>query len=241
MERLNAANFGGNMRTTLQVLGAGLLLITAAAWANGGSSMTDVPRPSSLLRQQSPEQQARDAYNDGVRDVKKADQAQSTADQTSDAGRKERAVKEAQRLYASAHVKFQNALEVNAELPEAWNYSGYTSRKLGNYEEALAAYNKALALRPGYPDALEYRAETYLGLRRVADAQRAYLDLYASSRPLADKLLTAMKNWLAAQPAGAATDDSPSLEDLDKWINERSQISAQTAALTRAGTAAAWR
>jgi tetratricopeptide (TPR) repeat protein len=230
------------MRNTVQVLASlALLSAASAAWANGGAQMTDIPHPNPSMRMQTPEQQAREAYNDGVHDVKKADHAQGAADQAADAGKKERAAREAQHYYESAHAKFESSLELDASVAEAWNYAGYTSRKLGNYEEALAAYGKALSLRPGYPDALEYRAETYLGLHRVVDAQHAYLDLYANNRPLADKLLTAMKSWLAGERARGTGADTTSLEDLDKWIQERAQISAETAALTRAGTAASWR
>ncbi|HJX19387.1 MAG TPA: tetratricopeptide repeat protein, partial [Steroidobacteraceae bacterium] len=111
----------------------------------------------------------------------------------------------------------------------------------GHYDEALAAYGKALAIKPGYADALEYRGEAYLALNRIPDAQHAYLDLYAGNRALAGKLLTAMKNWVADQRAKPAGGNAASLDDLDKWIQERAQIAGQTAALTRAGTAASWR
>jgi tetratricopeptide (TPR) repeat protein len=118
---------------------------------------------------------------------------------------------------------------------------GYANRKLGHYDEALAAYGKALTIKPGYADALEYRGEAYLALNRIPDAQQAYLDLYAGNRTLAGKLLTAMKNWVADQRARSAGDTAANLDDLDKWIQERTQIAGQTAALTRAGTAASWR
>ena len=52
---------------------------------------------------------------------------------------------------------------------------------------------KALELKPGYPEALEYRGEAFLALNRISDAQQAYLDLFAANRGLADKLLSAMK------------------------------------------------
>ena len=64
-------------------------------------------------------------------------------------------------------------------------------------------YDKALSIKPGYPDALEYRGEAYLGLARIADAQQAYLDLYAGNRALAGKLLSAMKSWATAQRASS--------------------------------------
>ena len=207
------------------------------AFANGGGSMST---PSmSMPRQQTPQQLARDAYNDGVHYVKKADKAQEYALQATDAGKKEKAKHEAQEAYAAANARFRQSLGADDSMPEAWNYLGYTSRKLGNYDDALAAYAKALTLKPGYPDALEYRGEAYLGLNRVTDAQQSYLDLYAGNRALAGKLLTAMKGWSSAQRANGANADS--LDEFDKWVQEREQIAAQTAALTRAGTAASWR
>ena len=117
----------------------------------------------------------------------------------------------------------------------------YCDRAGTSSTRALAAYGKALTIRPGYADALEYRGEAYLALNRIPDAQQAYLDLYAGNRALAGKLLTAMKNWVADQRAKPAGGNAGSLDDLDKWIQERAQIAGQTAALTRAGTAASWR
>jgi cytochrome c-type biogenesis protein CcmH/NrfG len=35
---------------------------------------------------------------------------------------------------------------------EAWNYIGYTSRKLGDLDKALAAYGEALRLKPDYAE-----------------------------------------------------------------------------------------
>ena len=212
-----------------------------AAWANGGGGCP-CRRCPPLPRSETPQQKARDAYNDGVRYVKKADKAQEAA-RAGEATPVRRTRPRARRTsqYAKALASFSQAVELDDTLYEAWNYVGYTIRKLGNYDDALAAYGKALALKPGYPDALEYRGEAYLGLSRIADAQQAYLDLYAGNRALAGKLLTAMKGWVAAQRANPAGTNAASLDELDKWIQERAQIAGQTAALTRAGTAASWR
>jgi len=141
--------------------------------------------------------------------------------------------------YSSALAKFQEAVQDDSRLHEAWNYVGYTSRKLGNYDAALAAYQQALTLKPGYPEALEYRGEAFLGLNRVADAQQAYLDLFANNRALADKLLTAMKGWVETQRSSSSA-DANAVSELDKWVQERSAIAGQTASLTREGTAASW-
>ncbi len=50
-----------------------------------------------------------------------------------------------------------------------------------------------------------------------------------------------MKSWAADQRANASGSNATNLDELDKWIQERAQIAGQTAALTRAGTAASWR
>jgi tetratricopeptide (TPR) repeat protein len=221
------------MRTLVKLLLAALLASPLGlAWANGGGSMPSMPRV------ETPQQRARDAYNDGVHMVKKADSAQDYGLHASDAAKKDKALHEAQGDYAAALERFKQAVGLDDSLAEGWNYLGYTSRKLGHYDDALAAYAKALTLKPGYPDALEYRGEAYLGLNRISDAQQSYLDLYAGNRALAGKLLSAMKAWSTAQRAAAA--NVANLDEFDKWIQEREQIAGQTAALTRAGAAASW-
>jgi tetratricopeptide (TPR) repeat protein len=216
-------------------LGALVLVAGApAAWSNGGGPMPEVRAP----REQTPQEQARELYNQGLRDVKKADKANDSAATQTDPGRKDKTLHKAQELYSSALLKFQQAVQLDPSQHEGWNYLGYSSRKLGNYDDALAAYEKALSLKPGYPDALEYRGEAFLGLNRISDAQQAYLDLFAGNRALAAKLLTALRGWLDTQRQIAPPE---TVSELDKWIQERATIAEQTASLTRAGTAASWR
>jgi tetratricopeptide (TPR) repeat protein len=225
------------MKMRMQVWSACLLAATAVpvAWANGGGPEPEMRAP----REQTPEEKAKTLYNEGVHDVKKADKYQADAEKSTDAKKKDRAGREAQEYYASALKRFQQAAQTNPEMPEAWNYVGYTNRHLGNYAAALSSYEQALTLRPGYPDALEYRGEAFLGLNRIADAKQAYLDLFAGNRQLADKLLVAMRGWLDVQKTSASA-DATTVGELDKWIQERSAIAGQTAALTRDGAAASW-
>jgi tetratricopeptide (TPR) repeat protein len=218
------------------------VLISAlpVAWAAGGGNMSmprmNTPQPTST------EDQAKNAYNDGVRDVKKADKYQTSADEQTDAKKKDKALREAKEHYTSALAKFTQAVKLDPRMHEAWNYVGYTNRKLGEYDIALAAYERALALHPGYPEALEYRGEAFLALHRISDAQQAYLDLFASNRQLADKLLTAMKGWVTTQrTASSGGPETTAVDAFDKWVQERAQIAGQTASLTRTGAASSWR
>ncbi|HTD10479.1 MAG TPA: tetratricopeptide repeat protein [Steroidobacteraceae bacterium] len=232
------------MRIALVTLSMGLMMaVGSPGFASGGGMMRQSAPPPPPLQQpraETPAQKAAGVYNEGVRLVKKADKAQEGATAATDAGKKDKATREANDKFAAAHAKFEAATQIDPSMHEAWNYLGYTARNLGHYQEALAAYDKALSLKPGYPEALEYRGVACLGLDHVPDAKQAYLDLYPANRALADKLLSAMKAWVAAQraaPGGAAS----GVDDFEHWIQERAQISAQTAMLTRAGTAASWR
>jgi tetratricopeptide (TPR) repeat protein len=228
------------MQRNYIVLSACILMSALpVAWAAGGGNMpmprVNTPQPTS------PEDQAKSAYNDGVRDVHKADKYQTSADEQSDAKKKDKALREAKEHYTAALAKFTQAVNLDPRMHEAWNYVGYTNRKLGEYDMALAAYERALTLHPGYPEALEYRGEAFLALNRISDAQQAYLDLFAANRGLADKLLTAMKGWVTThRPAASGGADASTVDALDKWVQERAQIAGQTASLTRAGAASSW-
>ena len=225
------------MRTHLALAAYALVAAVPVTWAAGGSPMPSMP----AAREQSPQDQAKSLYNDGIRDVRKADGFQADANQLSDAGKKDKALRKAHDHYGSSQTKFLQAVKLEPNMYEAWNYVGYTNRKLGNYDIALAAYERALSLHPGYPEALEYRGEAFLALNRISDAQQAYLDLFAANRGLADKLLSAMKGWIDGQRTASSGSDATAVDALDKWVQERAQIASQTAALTREGAASSWR
>jgi tetratricopeptide (TPR) repeat protein len=186
-----------------------------------------------------PEERAAVAYNSGVQDMKKADEYEAAAAKETDPKAQDKAHRKAHYSYLSARNEFQDATRLVPNVPEAWNNLGYTQRKLGSYDAALAAYERALTLRPGFPEALEYRGEAYLGLNRIADAKQVYLDLFASNRALSDQFMTAIKRYIDDHRKSGSP-DGPTLDELAAWVQERSQIAAQTAALTREGTAASW-
>ena len=173
---------------------------------------------------------AQAALEAGLAAVKEAEAAEAAAA----GGRKLPA--EAKRAYTTARAKFEEATKEDPNLSQAWNGLGYSSRKLGNHKGALAAYDKAIELRPGYPEATEYRGEAYLALNRTEDAKQAYLDLFSANRTLAAKLLDSMKGWAAANRKKKAEDAA----DLEEFIAEREKIAAQTAALTREATTQGW-
>jgi tetratricopeptide (TPR) repeat protein len=206
-------------------LGSGAALAAGGGGApSGGGGSFQMPE-----RQLTPEEQAKQAYNQGVRAVKAADKLSKSADEAKDEKKKTKALDKAKRQYENARGYFAAALQRKADMYEAWNYVGYTSRKLGEYEKALQSYNEALRLNPSYAEAIEYRGEAYLGLNRIDDAKSAYMQLFQSSRPLADQLMAAMQKYVSDRRA--AGNAAPEIDALAQWIDERSNIARQTASL----------
>ena len=95
---------------------------------------------------------------------------------------------------------------------------GFSYRKTGDYAKALEMYDKALTLKPGFPDAIEYRGEAYLGLNRVDDAKQAYLELLAADRKQADTLMAAMQKWIADSKTNPAGVDPAVVSGLETWL-----------------------
>jgi tetratricopeptide (TPR) repeat protein len=213
------------MRTrTLLILSSSLLFAAPLAWSIPSPSLDDGTDSSAPKAAASAPDTA--TYNDALALMKKGDDL-GPQDGAGDA-------------YGSARVKLQSLVGRSPQFAEAWNALGYTQRKLGSYDDSLASYAKALELKPGYPEALEYRGEAYLRLNRVQDAKQTYLDLFSSNRRIAAVLLESMQEWIKAQQGSHGVDTSV-VTDLLHWVQERSQIATQTAALTREGSAASWR
>jgi tetratricopeptide (TPR) repeat protein len=221
----------------VRILTVTALFASWSAFGAGGGPMPSAPPQS--RESATPEEQARAAYNSGVRSVEKGDELLADAARQTDVGKQKKLQGKAESAYAAAVRKFARATELQPVMHEAWNYLGYGHRKLGHYEAALAAYDRALTLKPGYPEALEYRGHAYLGLNRLGDAKEAYLSLFASNRRLATSLLTGMQQWLGSHRAGAGVDPG-TYDSFAAWVRERGAIASQTAGLTREGATAAW-
>jgi tetratricopeptide (TPR) repeat protein len=93
-------------------------------------------------------------------------------------------------------------------------------RKLGNYARALESYEQALKLAPAFSEAIEYRAEAYLGLNRLDEAKQAYMQLFVSDRTTSHVLMKAMKAWVAKRRADPAGVDAAALNAFDTWVQD---------------------
>jgi tetratricopeptide (TPR) repeat protein len=211
------------------VFAAALLTLSSAVFAVPDSSgqVTSTPAPDIAG---DAAMSARLNYNVGFELFEKAQAAEKEAATLK--GAKAKSAREAVMVgYGSARSRFEEAAKADPNIKEAWNLIGYTSRRLGEYDKALVAYDKALALNAKYPEALEYRAEAYLALNRLDDAKSGYLALVAASPAQATVLLASMRAWIDERrksPAGVATTD---LDAFEIWVRERTAASRQTAAM----------
>ena len=231
------------MRVSHRILALTITLAVAPigiAAAHGGGSVGGGASSLGDLPSGSAENQAKDAYNSGVRSIKKAQGYDSDAAKASSPEKAAKAQDKAHQAYSKALEQFIDAVAKQPTMYQAWNYLGFANRHLGNYDDSLSAYAKALELNPAYPDAIEYRGEAYLGLNRVDDAKQAYMSLFRDSRGLADELMMAMRHWIDARhkdPQGVAPE---TLEAFSQWVEERAGIAAQTASLA-IGARTVWR
>ena len=132
---------------------------------------------------------------------------------------------------------YKEAIRADRSAYYAWNGIGFCQRMLGDYEAALSAYDRALKIKPGFPQAVEYRGEAYLNLGKLEEAKVAYMDLFGRERPLADLLLRKMQAWVAAAKQIEQTPGAQAkLDEFAKWVDERDALTQATASLAAPAT-----
>jgi len=73
--------------------------------------------------------------------------------------------------YKQAIVLLQDIVAKKPNNADAWNYIGFSHRKLGQMDEALKGYKKALAINPDHKGAHEYLGELYVETGRMDKAK----------------------------------------------------------------------
>jgi len=204
-----------------------LPLMCSSVYASGGGTVGgggSMPEPAS----KSPQQLAIQNYDSGIRARDKAWQYEKDAAGLKDAKKAARLNKKAMSQFKRAAQRFRAAIKYEPRLYQAHGSLGYALRRLGDYDEALSAYGQALALKPDYTEAIEYRGEAYLGLGRIEDTKTAYVKLMDLDRPRADELMKAIRAWVENPPDSVSAE---SVKTLRKWLAERTQLSEATRGL----------
>src|SRR4051812_8006248 len=150
--------------------------------ASSGGGMSSTPSPS---MQRSPHDMAVDYYNAAERRLDGLAKTHDEMKGSADAQKMAKLQAKIAKGLENAAADFERAVKNDPSLYQAYSELGFTLRKMGKFDESLAAYDKSLSIQPNYSAALEYRAEAYLGLNRVDEARKTYMGLFAADRPRA--------------------------------------------------------
>lgn len=98
--------------------------------------------------------------------------------------------------FATAQSRFESALEIREDFPEAHNNLAYSLRKQGeeHFEEALSHYNRALELDPDLAEARMYRGALHVLMDDKPAAEKDLEALRGLNGKLADELAWVIEN-----------------------------------------------
>ena len=98
-------------------------------------------------------------YNEAVKLIKRAGKLE-----------KKEKTEKASKLYSKAFTKLEKAYSNDKKNPDILNYMGFTSRKVGKFEEAEKFYLKGLDINPKHNGINEYLGELYVQTNRIEKA-----------------------------------------------------------------------
>jgi tetratricopeptide (TPR) repeat protein len=189
-----------------------------------GMGGQDLPPSTSTEK---PDAAAKKAFAAGLKSLNRAHEYEAAAAKATDPEKKAVALDKMNDAYGKALDQFTEVLRNKGDFADAWSHVGYVHLQLGAYGESIDDYNHALALNAEQLDAVEYRAEGYMGVDRLDEAKAAYMSLFNHSPPLAEQLMAVMRKWLESHRAAANGMRASAIDSFDKWIQERDGIAKQ--------------
>jgi Tfp pilus assembly protein PilF len=105
--------------------------------------------------------------------------------------------------YTKAIALLERSLSENPKDPDTLNYLGYSHRKIGQKDKALAYYTKALDIDPNHRGANEYLGELYLDMSDLPKAEERLARLSRICGPRCDEykdLADDIAKFKAGQP-----------------------------------------
>ena len=98
-------------------------------------------------------------YEDAVKLVKRAGKLE-----------KKKKTEKAKKLYAQAFKKLEKAYKSDKKNPDILNYMGFTTRKVGNFDQAERFYLEGLKIKPNHNGINEYLGELYVQTNQIDKA-----------------------------------------------------------------------
>ena len=99
-------------------------------------------------------------YDDAVKLVKRAGKLE----------KKDKSDK-AKKRYTQAFKKLEKAYKTDKKNPDILNYMGYTTRKVGNFDQAEKFYLEGLKIKPNHNGINEYLGELYVQKNQINKAK----------------------------------------------------------------------
>ena len=99
-------------------------------------------------------------YDDAVKLVKRAGKLE-----------KKENLDKAKKLYVQAFSKLEKAYQSDKKNPDILNYMGFTTRKVGNFDQAEKFYLEGLKIKPNHNGINEYLGELYVQTDRIDKAK----------------------------------------------------------------------
>ncbi len=159
--------------TKLSMTLALLLIVAPPAFAAGSGPMSgggDTGGMTSAPRM-TPQQMAVRSYNAGLKHKERAQEYEAKAATATNDKDKQKQLAKAKDQYEDAIDDYRKAIGYDIHAYQAMNELGFAFRKVGNYEDAVKAYNAALAVKSDFAPAIEYRGEAYLALSQFKQVQ----------------------------------------------------------------------
>jgi tetratricopeptide (TPR) repeat protein len=199
------------------------------AGGGGPTSNGDSPAGTVTSELQNAAGAAKSEYYRGLSLLRKAQMYDAEAAKSPTPEKSANARAKAQKAYGESLGAFIDTVTIQPKLYQAWNCLGIANLHLGNYDDAVSAYTKALEINPNNPEAVANRGEAFLGLNQTEDAKAAYMALYRDFPALAKDLMASLRHWIDAHRLNAQDVSPADIEALAKWVDERAAIAAQTA------------
>lgn len=106
--------------------------------------------------------------------------------------------------YAKAIPVLERALSDDVRDADATNLLGYSYRKLGNTQSALAYYQRALQLNPNHKGANEYLGQLYVEMKDLPKAEERLAKLATLCPPATCEEYRDLKQAIDQAKAGSA-------------------------------------
>lgn len=212
-------------------VGVALLPYPAGAMPGGGGGGGGGGGTRTANKPESPMERATKSYEDGERARDRAlafEEQARKSDKKGFMGMGARPSEKAHKQWRRAADAFRTAAETSPRFSKAEVDVCVAHLRVGEFEEALAAAERALKNRYVIAAATACRGETLLEIGRLRDASRDWESLKKRDQALADTLMQSMKAWLDRNEREPAADvTSESLEEFRKWMSERGELASR--------------